>query len=51
MDKPRQSHLDVAHKALQYLKQSSGQGILLLATSNLQLQAFCDVDWARCRDT
>jgi hypothetical protein len=51
MDNPRQSHLDVAHRALQYLKQSSGQGILLLATSNLQLQAFCDVDWARCRDT
>jgi hypothetical protein len=51
MDKPRQSHLDVAHRALRYLKQSSGQGILLSATSNLQLHAFCDADWARCRDT
>jgi hypothetical protein len=27
------------------------QGILLLATSNLQLHALCDADWTHCRDT
>jgi hypothetical protein len=36
---------------LQYIKHSPGQGILLSAISNIQLHAFCDVDWARCRDT
>jgi hypothetical protein len=51
MDKPRTSHLDAAHRVLRYIKQSPGQGIFLSATSNIQLHAFCDADWARCRDT
>jgi hypothetical protein len=51
MDKPRTSHLDAAHRVLRYIKHSPGQGILLSATSNIQLHAFCDADWARCRDT
>jgi hypothetical protein len=51
MDKPRTSYLDAAHRVLRYIKQSPGQGIFLSATSNIQLHAFCDADWARCRDT
>jgi hypothetical protein len=51
MDKPQQSHLNAVHKALRYLKQSSGQGILLSATSNMQLHAFCNANWACYRDT
>jgi hypothetical protein len=46
MDKPCTSHLDAAHRVLRYIKQSPGQGILLSATSNIQLHAFCDADWA-----
>ena len=51
MEKPRQSHLDAAHKVLKYIKQAPGQGIFLPSTGSLELQAFCDADWARCRDT
>ncbi|KAM2148308.1 hypothetical protein ACFX1Q_004939 [Malus domestica] len=51
MDKPRQPHLEAVHKVLRYIKQSPGQGILLPSTGSLQLQAFCDADWARCKDT
>ena len=51
MDKPRIPHLDAAHKVLRYLKQSPGQGILLSTSSAIQLHAYCNVDWARCRDT
>ena len=51
MDKPRQPHLDAAYKVLKYIKQTLGQGILLPSTSSLQLRAFCDADWARCKDT
>ncbi|XP_020412866.1 uncharacterized protein LOC109947334 [Prunus persica] len=51
MEKPRQPHLEAAHKVLKYIKQASGQGIFLPSTGSLQLQAFCVVNWARCRDT
>ncbi|PRQ36958.1 putative RNA-directed DNA polymerase [Rosa chinensis] len=51
MDKPRQPHLEAAHKVLRYVKQTPGQGILLPSTGSLELKAFCDADWARCRDT
>ncbi|KAM1292859.1 hypothetical protein ACFX2H_019596 [Malus domestica] len=51
MDKPRQPHLEAVHKVLRYIKQSPGHGILLPSTGSLQLQAFCDADWARCKDT
>lgn len=50
MDKPRQPHLEEAHKVLKYIKQTHGQCILLPSTGSLQLQAFCDADWARCKD-
>ncbi|XP_050117695.1 uncharacterized mitochondrial protein AtMg00240-like [Malus sylvestris] len=51
MEKPRQPHLDAAHKVLKYIKQAPGQGIFLPSTGSLQLQAFCDAGWVRCRDT
>jgi hypothetical protein len=51
MDKPRQPHLAAAHQVLKYIKQTLGQGIMLPSTGNLQLQAFCDADWARCKNT
>lgn len=49
MDKPRQPHLEAAHKVLKYIKHTPGQGILLPSTGSLQLRAFCDADWAHCK--
>lgn len=34
-----------------YVKQTPGQGIFFSAENSIQLNAFCDADWARCRDT
>lgn len=51
MDKPRQPHLDAAHRVLRYIKGTPGQGILLPSTGELELTAFCDADWAKCKDT
>lgn len=47
MHEPRQDHWDAAMRVLRYLKQSPGQGIFLRPNS-LELQAYCDSDWAGC---
>ncbi|PKI39675.1 hypothetical protein CRG98_039932 [Punica granatum] len=47
MQEPRQDHWDAAMRVIRYLKQSSDQGIFLRPTS-LELEAFCDSDWASC---
>jgi hypothetical protein len=51
MDKPSKSQLTAAQKVLRYIKSASGQGLLLSASSNLELIAYCDSDWASCLDT
>lgn len=51
MDKPWEPHLEAVHKILRYLKHTPGQGLLLPSKGTLQLRAYCDADWARCRDT
>ena len=51
MDKPRDIHLEAAYNVLRYLKATPGQGLLLPSNGSLNLRAFCDADWARCRDT
>lgn len=51
MNQPRQPHMDAAYRVLRYIKHTPGQGILLPSTGKLELTAFCDADWARCKDT
>uniref|UniRef100_A0A2N9I0I1 Reverse transcriptase Ty1/copia-type domain-containing protein n=1 Tax=Fagus sylvatica TaxID=28930 RepID=A0A2N9I0I1_FAGSY len=51
MDKPRMPHLDAVHRVLRYIKQAPGQGLFMPSASPIQLHAYCDADWAKCRDT
>ena len=51
MSSPQIPHLQVAYKVLKYLKKTPGQGLFLLATSELKLKAYCNADWAACPDT
>lgn len=44
IDKPRQPHLEVAHKVLKYIIHSLGQGIFLPFIGSLELQVFYDID-------
>ena len=48
MSSPKILHLQAAYKMLKYLKKTPGQGLFLFASSELQLKAYCDVDWVAC---
>ncbi|CAM8885063.1 unnamed protein product [Rhodiola kirilowii] len=48
MQSPTEEHLRAALRLLRYVKNAPAQGILFSAKSSLNLQAFCDADWAAC---
>jgi len=48
MQQPKQEHWEVALRVVCYLKGNPGQGILLRHDSPLQLNGWCDSDWASC---
>lgn len=46
MHDPRESHLQVAHRVLHYLKRSPREGILFKRNDYLSLEAYIDADYA-----
>jgi hypothetical protein len=48
MQAPRQAHYNVALRVLRYLKGNPGQGLLLQVDDELQLNGYCNSDWASC---
>jgi hypothetical protein len=48
MQQPREPHMAATHRVLRYLKGSPGYGILMSRSAILQVQAYCDSDWAAC---
>ncbi|CAM8999359.1 unnamed protein product [Rhodiola kirilowii] len=48
MQQPTTKHLRAAHRVLRYIKGAPAQGLFFSADSTLQLQGFCDADWAAC---
>ncbi|XP_071723183.1 secreted RxLR effector protein 161-like [Rutidosis leptorrhynchoides] len=48
MHSPKQSHMNAALKVVRYLKTCLGLGILLSRKCNMEMTAYCDVDYATC---
>lgn len=48
MQSPREEHWEAALRVVRYLKKCPSQGILLSSDSALQLEGWCDSDWASC---
>src|SRR5207237_2096293 len=46
----RQGHLEVVYRILRYLKSSPGKGLWFKRNQHLNLEAFCDADWASSVD-
>jgi hypothetical protein len=51
MQDPHTKHLATAYRVLHYLKGSPGHGILMSRSSQHQVQAYYDTDWATCSTT
>ncbi|CAM8931445.1 unnamed protein product [Rhodiola kirilowii] len=48
MSKPTSDHLTASHRVLRYIKAALAQGLFFNNEPQLDLQAFCDTDWAAC---
>lgn len=45
------SHLRVAIRVVKYIKKKPGVGILLSASNDFHIRAYCDLDRGTCVDT
>ncbi|GAA0172344.1 transmembrane signal receptor [Lithospermum erythrorhizon] len=51
LQRPKEEHWLTALRVVRYLKGSPGQGVLLKLDNSLELQGWCDSDWATCPTT
>lgn len=51
MHSPKQSHLEAALRAIRYIKEAPGLGILMRTEHTTQLTTYCDSDWGACLET
>jgi hypothetical protein len=50
MHDPRTGHMDVFYRILRYLKGTPGKGLWFKRNKHMNLEGYCDVDWASSRD-
>ncbi|KAL2242369.1 UNVERIFIED_CONTAM: Retrovirus-related Pol polyprotein from transposon RE1 [Sesamum indicum] len=51
VNRPCEAHWKAALHVVRYLKGSPSLGLFFPAANSLELQAFCDADWASCPDS
>jgi len=50
MHDPRAGHMEVVYRILRYLKGTPGRGLWFRKNGHLDLEGYCDADWASCKD-
>ncbi|XP_078167096.1 protein DA1-related 1-like [Carex rostrata] len=50
MHDPRKGHMDVVYHILKYLKSASGKGLIFRQNEHMNIEGYCDSDWASCQD-
>ena len=50
MHDPRSGHMDAVYRILIYLKKNPGKGLLFKKNRHLNVDGYCDADWANCLD-
>jgi Reverse transcriptase (RNA-dependent DNA polymerase) len=50
MHDPREGHMDVVYQILRYLKSAPGKGLIFRKNGHLNIEGYCDSDWASCSD-
>jgi Reverse transcriptase (RNA-dependent DNA polymerase) len=50
MHDPREGHMDAVYQILRYLKNAPGKGLIFRKNGHLNIEGYCDSDWASCPD-
>ena len=50
MHDPRSKHLGAVYRILRYLKSNPGKGLMFRSNGHLNVESYCDADWASCLD-
>jgi hypothetical protein len=50
MHEPRSEHLEAVYRILRYLKGTPGKGLWFKSNGHLDVDGYCDADWASCLD-
>ncbi|KAJ4737614.1 Transposon Ty1-H Gag-Pol polyprotein [Rhynchospora pubera] len=50
MHDPRKGHMDAVYRILRYLKSAPGKGLIFRKNDHLNIEGYCDSDWASCVD-
>jgi Reverse transcriptase (RNA-dependent DNA polymerase) len=46
----RKGHMDAVYHILRYLKSAPGKGLIFRKNGHMNIEGYCDSDWASCQD-
>jgi hypothetical protein len=50
MHDPREGHMNAVYQILRYLKSALGKGFIFRKNGHLNIEGYCDSNWASCAD-